>query len=103
MDANIANAITAYSNAAKVGTGAKPAPVQENVVTPFLDMLQESLSDSAAVGTSAETTATGAITSNVDLSELVTSVTNAELTLNTIVAVRDRVLDAYQEIIRMPI
>ena len=30
-------------------------------------------------------------------------VTNAEVTLQTVVAVRDRVIAAYQEILRMPI
>ena len=31
------------------------------------------------------------------------AVTNAEITLETIVALRDRVVQAYQEILRMPI
>ncbi|NBX04163.1 MAG: flagellar hook-basal body complex protein FliE, partial [Alphaproteobacteria bacterium] len=39
----------------------------------------------------------------VDLTDLVTAVSSAELTLNTVVAVRDKVINAYQEIIRMPI
>lgn len=39
----------------------------------------------------------------VDLADLVTAVSNAELTLNTVVAVRDKVISAYQDIIRMPI
>jgi flagellar hook-basal body complex protein FliE len=35
--------------------------------------------------------------------DVVTAVSNAEMTLQTVVAVRDRVLNAYQEIMRMPI
>jgi len=31
------------------------------------------------------------------------AVSEAELTLNTVVAVRDKVLEAYREILRMPI
>lgn len=38
-----------------------------------------------------------------DLTEVVTAVTNAEVTLQTVTAVRDRVVNAYQEILRMPI
>ena len=34
---------------------------------------------------------------------LVTAVANAELTLNTVVAVRDRVINAYNDIIKMSI
>ncbi len=42
-------------------------------------------------------------TNKVDLSTLVTSVASAELSLSTLVAVRDRVINAYQDIIKMPI
>ena len=35
--------------------------------------------------------------------DIVTAVSNAEVTLETVVALRDRVVQAYQEILRMPI
>ena len=35
--------------------------------------------------------------------DVVTAVANAELTLETVVAIRDQVIQAYQEVIRMPI
>lgn len=38
-----------------------------------------------------------------DLTDVVTAVGQAELTLQTVVAVRDKVIQAYQEILRMPI
>ncbi len=38
-----------------------------------------------------------------DLTEVVTAVGKAEMTLQTVVALRDRVIQAYQEILRMPI
>ena len=38
---------------------------------------------------------------NID--QVVIAVAEAESTLNTVVAVRDKVLDAYREILRMPI
>lgn len=44
-----------------------------------------------------------AINGEVDLPELVQSVTNAETTLRTVVAIRDRLVQAYQEIIKMPV
>jgi flagellar hook-basal body complex protein FliE len=37
------------------------------------------------------------------IGEVVTAVANAEATLQTVAALRDRVVAAYQEIIRMPI
>ena len=44
-----------------------------------------------------------ALTGDIGLPELVQAVSAAELTLQTTVAVRDRMISAYQEIMRMPI
>lgn len=44
-----------------------------------------------------------AVMGKADLTDVVEAVTNAELTLQTVVALRDRMLTAYQEIMRMPI
>ncbi|MBX6320970.1 MAG: flagellar hook-basal body complex protein FliE [Rhodospirillaceae bacterium] len=44
-----------------------------------------------------------AVTGKAQLSDVVTAVTNAEVTLQTVVAVRDKVVQAYQDILRMPI
>jgi len=38
-----------------------------------------------------------------DLNDVVTAVGKAEMTLQTVVSLRDRVIQAYQEILRMPI
>jgi flagellar hook-basal body complex protein FliE len=38
-----------------------------------------------------------------ELVQIVNKVTEAELTLETVVAIRDRVISAYQDIMRMPI
>lgn len=43
------------------------------------------------------------VSGNADLTQVITAVSNAEMTLQTVVAVRDRVVEAYQEILRMPI
>ena len=40
---------------------------------------------------------------NVPLHEVVQAITEAQLTLQTLTSVRDRAVEAYQEIIRMPI
>ena len=44
-----------------------------------------------------------AVTGEASLPEVVQAVNAAELTLSTVVAVRDRLITAYQEIMRMPI
>ncbi len=50
-----------------------------------------------------EATSAKAITGDADLNAVITAVTSAELTLQTVVAVRDRVINALQEVLRMPI
>lgn len=43
------------------------------------------------------------VAGRADVTEVVAAISNAEASLNTMVAVRDRVISAYQEILRMPI
>ena len=43
------------------------------------------------------------VAGNVDIHDVVMAVNNAEVTLQTVVAVRDKVIAAYQDIMRMPI
>ncbi len=44
-----------------------------------------------------------AVTGEADLTEVIEAVNSAEVTLQTVVALRDRMISAYQEIMRMPI
>jgi len=49
-----------------------------------------------------EILSTSSLVDQASLEDLATAVTNAELTLKTVVAVRDRIISAYQDI-KMPI
>jgi flagellar hook-basal body complex protein FliE len=69
----------------------------------FASLLSHSLGDAIDTGRQAETQAVAAIGGGGDLTSVVTAVSRAELALQTTVAVRDRVLQAYQDIIKMPI
>jgi flagellar hook-basal body complex protein FliE len=69
----------------------------------FGDMLSEALQDTVGAQKTAEATAAKAVNGKADVTDVVTAVTNAEVALDTVVAVRDRVITAYQEIMRMPI
>ncbi|AXC50993.1 flagellar hook-basal body protein FliE [Paracoccus suum] len=50
-----------------------------------------------------DSTATGALKGSVAVPQLVQTVAEAELALETVVAIRDKVVEAYQEILRMPV
>jgi flagellar hook-basal body complex protein FliE len=66
-------------------------------------MLGRALDGAVATGHSADAQAQQAISGHGDLTQVVTAVSRAELALQTTVAVRDRVIAAYQDIIKMPI
>ncbi len=51
----------------------------------------------------AETVATQAMTGGADPHALVEALANSQLAVETAVTVRDRVVEAYQEILRMPV
>jgi len=69
----------------------------------FGSLLTKSLGSAIGSGEQAEAQATAAINGGGDLTQVVTAVSRAELALQTTVAVRDRVLQAYQDIIKMSI
>ena len=100
-------AISAYLQAAKMGTGAGEVSPGASTIplggSSFGDMLSGVLSDAAQNGRAAELKASGAIQGKGDLVDVVTAVQAAEVSLETVVAIRDKVIAAYQEIMRMPI
>jgi flagellar hook-basal body complex protein FliE len=69
----------------------------------FASLLSQSLGSAINTGEAAETQAKAAINGGGDLTSVVTAVSRAELALQTTTAVRDRVLQAYQDIIKMSI
>ncbi len=69
----------------------------------FAQMLSQTLGSTANAQHTAETAQLQSLSGKGDLTNLVTAITNAELTLDTIVAVRDKVISAYQSIVGMPI
>jgi flagellar hook-basal body complex protein FliE len=99
MTIKIAQAVAAYVNAGKVGPGM--AAREEG--GGFADMVQQAAQNSVAALQKGEAASVQAVSGKADLAEVVTAVTNAEATLQTVAALRDRVISAYQEILRMPI
>ncbi|ARJ69373.1 flagellar hook-basal body complex protein FliE [Paracoccus contaminans] len=51
----------------------------------------------------ADSAATGAMQGKADTELLVQSIAEAQMAMETAVAIRDRVVEAYQEILRMPV
>lgn len=99
----MSGAISAYNKALKGATApnteAKDTPVQGG----FADLVKNAVQDAIKTGNSGEQLTAKAVQNSADLNEVVTAVAEADLTLQTVVAVRDRVIEAYKDIVRMPI
>lgn len=108
MSSKITNAISAYSNAAnpfqalQSGSGSE-VDSAEGTGTDFASVLKDAAKVAIGDAKGAEKASMGAIAGKADIREVVAAVANAEMTLETVVNVRDKVINAYNEILRMPI
>ncbi len=100
-------AVAAYQALAKIGgdaaatQGVSSAGVSG---TPnFGDFLANAMKDTVSSLKGGEQAAMKQVAGQGDIVDVVTAVNNAEVTLDTVVAVRDKVIGAYQDIMRMPI
>jgi flagellar hook-basal body complex protein FliE len=69
----------------------------------FGQMVQEAVETVVDKGQQADEKAIGMIEGKTGVVDVVTAVAETEVALETMVAVRDRVISAYEEIMRMPI
>ena|SRR6185369_3312064 len=97
----ISSAVAAYNAAAKAmgSPGIEPSSTGPS----FNELLQKAGDQSLKSGAADEKQSMLATTGQGDVANIVEAVSDAEVTLQTVTAVRDRVVAAYQEILRMPI
>ena len=94
-------AAEAYAKAARGGAG--EAPNQTPADGSFGATVQQALQQAVQTGQAAEDQATQALKGGGNLTDVVVALSHAEMTLQTATAIRDRVVQAYQDIIKMPI
>jgi flagellar hook-basal body complex protein FliE len=108
MAINFSEAISAYANAAKriipgqdqvIKSPSIAAPMEMPAFSDFVGVSAEKAMDTLKRG---EKVSAAAVVGKADLNDVVAAMTNAELTLQAVVSIRDRVISAYQEILRMP-
>ncbi len=84
--------------------GALPTGAATPTAAPgFGEILSGVMDQTTAATRAAETQMTAQIQGRGELIDVVTAVASAEASLETVMAVRDQVISAYQEIMRMPI
>ena len=106
MPINPSAAANAYAGAAKLLGGAAQAAEKSAAsgqLGGFADMVKTAIEATSESGKIAEAKAADMAAGNTDIVDLVTAVAETELAVQSMVTVRDRVISAYQEIMRMPI
>jgi flagellar hook-basal body complex protein FliE len=101
-----AAAAAAYQNAARIGISPQVPDVaapSDGAAGSFSDFLSGAVKDSINSIKQGELGAKAQATNNSNVVDVVNSMNAAELTLDTVVAVRDKVVSAYQAIMNMPI
>ncbi|MGE0739970.1 MAG: flagellar hook-basal body complex protein FliE [Hyphomonadaceae bacterium] len=69
----------------------------------FGNLVQQAIRQAGQAANAAETQAMQVAAGRGDIVDVVTAIAAAETQLQTVMAVRDQVISAYQEILRMPI
>ncbi|MCK5576553.1 MAG: flagellar hook-basal body complex protein FliE [Sphingomonadales bacterium] len=103
MDSKIMQAVNAYGKTMQQGAGLSTDSAKNAGGLSFKDVLGDAAVKGVDAAAKAEQATAMAVTGQADLVDVVTAVTNAEVVVESVVAVRDRVISAYNDIIKMPI
>jgi flagellar hook-basal body complex protein FliE len=109
METASTGALKAYADALKraqgmdMGKGEGLASTSGSEGGSFSDMVKGVVDNVVQQTQASEKASINALAGGGDPLDVETAITSAEVTLQTVVAVRDKMIQAYQEIIRMPI
>lgn len=102
MDATARAATTAYQSLARLGQPGTQRPQGEGGQD-FGAMVRSAVAGFAEQARGTEQRGQNFAAGRGELVDVVTAVAETEVALETLVSVRDRVIQAYEEILRMPI
>jgi len=99
---NVNVAAAAYQNTLKT---LQPGETGPDAVTgpSFVDMLKDKLESGIAAQHAGEKTSASAMAGNASMTDVMAALDKADVALNTVLAVRDRVVQAYDTIMRTQI
>ncbi|MBB4286150.1 flagellar hook-basal body complex protein FliE [Roseospira goensis] len=106
-DVSFNSAVAAYKAAARTAGDVVPhaqgQATQTGETSSFASMVKDVVQTSMQTLEQGERMSLKGIAGTADTRDVVMAVNNAELTLQTVVAVRDKVVSAYDTIMRMPL
>ncbi len=91
---------SAVQNQAIPATPPQPAVDQGPA---FADLVKNAVGDAISSSKNAETQMAAHAQGKAELVDVVTAVSSAQMSLQTVMAVRDQVISAYQQVMQMPI
>ena len=102
------SAISAYTAAAKLisegqAGDAGAAAGEAAGATSFASVLKEALASVNELGHKSDTQTRALVNGKSDMVNVVTAVSETEVAIDAVVAVRDKVIAAYEDIMKMPI
>jgi flagellar hook-basal body complex protein FliE len=103
MDPVVSRAIAGYAQVASPTAGRSGTEPQAQQGQDFASFFRSLAQQSVSTMQASEQASIQGLEGKLDAQTVVEAVAAAELTLQTVTAVRDRVVEAYQELIRMPI
>lgn len=98
----VSQAIGAYLNTAKIADKSVGGG-EDNDSFSFGSLIKGAIDSVVKTQKTSEAISAQAVLGKADLTDVVSAVTDAEMTLQTVMSVRDRLVSAYQDIMRMPI
>ncbi|CCQ74107.1 flagellar hook-basal body complex protein FliE [Magnetospira sp. QH-2] len=101
----MSNAISAYGNKAQSIRDAAPASggsAAEMGQDDFSSLVKSAIREAVHESKQTEQLSVAAAFNKADVNQVVTAVAEAEVTLKTVVSVRDKMVEAYKEILRTP-
>ena len=96
-------AANAYANLARIVDTASAGKPSGTGGPSFGAMLKESLGSVMEAGRSSDGQTMAMVSGKANVVDVVTAVAETEVAVGTLVSVRDRVIQSYEEIMRMPI
>ena len=96
------SAANAYANIARL-TSSVTGGAATGGASDFASVLKDAMGSIEAMGHKSDAQSRAVATGKANMVDVVTAVSETEVAIDAVVAVRDRVIAAYQDIMKMPI
>lgn len=103
MVMNVADALSAYKQGGNLSGNAGVGTTEAGSGQSFSDVLKNYAGDAVKTLEGGESAAADAATGKANIASVVTAISSAELMLQTVTAIRDKVIAAYQDVTKTAI